>query len=161
MKEDGRLIPERAIWQICHDISCGLFHIHSCGMVHYTTSSLRTKWGETICKIGDFELAGDVGSKDDGQGRVTLCTCRTSYSSWVVRNTLQFSLGLSLYELAASPVWNLSRDARNCTLCLERHSFLSHYVYGVEQFDLRREREMESVEEEARRSCKSYAFFNC
>ena len=103
MKEDGRLIPERAIWQICHDISCGLFHIHSRGMVHYDIKPsnmffvFNSKWGETICKIGDFELAGDVGSKDDGQGRVTLCTCRTSYSSWVVRNTLQFSLGLPIW----------------------------------------------------------------
>ena len=31
----NRLIPERAVWQICHDISRGLFHIHSHGMVHY------------------------------------------------------------------------------------------------------------------------------
>lgn len=30
-----RLLPERALWQICHDISCGLFHIHFHGMVHY------------------------------------------------------------------------------------------------------------------------------
>ena len=68
----GRLVPEAAIWQICHDVSRGLFHIHSHQMVHYDIKLSNiffvgnTKWG-TICKIGDFGLAGDIGSRDDGQ----------------------------------------------------------------------------------------------
>ena len=67
-----RLVPETAIWQICHDVSRGLFHIHSHQMVHYDIKLSNiffvsnTKWG-TICKIGDFGLAGDIGSRDDGQ----------------------------------------------------------------------------------------------
>jgi serine/threonine protein kinase len=71
-RRDDRLIPERAIWQICHDISRGLLHIHSYGMVHFDIKPsnifflYNSKWG-TICKIGDFGLAGDIGTKDDGQ----------------------------------------------------------------------------------------------
>merc|ERR1711966_643748 len=29
----GRLVPERTIWKICHDVCAGLSHIHSQGLV--------------------------------------------------------------------------------------------------------------------------------
>ena len=212
----NRLIPERAVWQICHDISRGLFHIHSHGMVHYDIKpsniffAYNSKWG-AICKIGDFGLAGDIGTRDDGQegdtaympSEVLLSSCEKHPSADV------FSLGLALYELAASPLWSLPREgdrwheirsgthipdlppirsesllhlirAMTCPSCNERpsaesilelmevkranatsDSFLSRYITDVERYDLRREKEIELAEEEARRryaSPKLYSF---
>mmetsp|Transcript_38242 Transcript_38242/g.80460 ORF Transcript_38242/g.80460 Transcript_38242/m.80460 type:complete len:1393 (+) Transcript_38242:345-4523(+) len=205
---DQRLIPERAIWQICHDISRGLFHIHSYGMVHYDIKPsniffvFNSKWGGTICKIGDFGLAGDVGTKDDGQegdtvympDELLLSSCAKHPGADI------FSLGLALYELSASPSWSLPREgdrwheirsgvhghpklplvrsdslfkliramiqpnvkdrpsAEDISEMIEvkranalSDSFLSRYINDVEKYDSRREREMETAEEEARR----------
>jgi serine/threonine protein kinase len=206
---DIRLIPERAIWQIAHDISRGLFHIHSHGMVHYDIKPsniffvYNSKWG-TICKIGDFGLAGNIGTKDDGQegdtgympNELLLSSCEKHSSADI------FSLGISLYELAASPMWSLPRegdrwheirsDSHSPDLPTSRSdnlvkliqamtlpnlnkrpsaeeiselvdvkranassdSFLSQYVNDVERYDSKREREMETAEEEARRRCE-------
>lgn len=111
-----RLLPERAIWQICHDISRGLFHIHSHGMVHYDikpsniffVSNMRLG---TICKIGDFGLTGGIGTVDDGQEGDTaympselLASCAKHPGADI------FSLGLTLYELAATASWTLPRE---------------------------------------------------
>ena len=58
---------------MCHDISRGLSHIHSHSVVHYDIKPsniffvLNSRWGGTICKIGDFGLAGEAGAGDDGQ----------------------------------------------------------------------------------------------
>ncbi len=203
---DDRLIPERAVWQICHDISRGLFHIHFHGMVHYDIKpsniffAYNSKWG-AICKIGDFGLAGDIGTRDDGQegdtaympSEVLLSSCEKHPSADI------FSLGLALYELAASPSWLLPREGdrwheirsgthwpdlprrRSANLLKliqamthpsvkERpsaesilelmevklanatsDSFLSRYITDVERYDLRREKEIELAEDEARR----------
>jgi serine/threonine protein kinase len=203
---DDRLIPERAVWQICHDISRGLFHIHFHGMVHYDIKpsniffAYNSKWG-AICKIGDFGLAGDIGTRDDGQegdtaympSEVLLSSCEKHPSADI------FCLGLALYELAASPSWLLPREgdrwheirsgthrpdlprSRSESLLKliqamthpsfkERpsaesilelkevklanatsDSFLSRYITDVERYDLRREKEIELAEEEARR----------
>ena len=112
----NRLIPERAIWQICHDISRGLFHIHSHNMVHYDIKPsniffvFNTKWG-TMCKIGDFGLTGDVGTKDDGQEGDTAYMPNELLSSCAKHPGADiFSLGLALYELAAAPSWILPRE---------------------------------------------------
>ncbi|KAL7493887.1 hypothetical protein ACHAWT_006411 [Skeletonema menzelii] len=111
-----RLIPERDIWQICHDISRGLFHIHSHGMVHYDIKPsniffvVNAKWG-TICKIGDFGLAGDIGSSDDGQeGDTSYMANELLSSSSKHPGADIFSLGLTLHELAASATWTLPRE---------------------------------------------------
>lgn len=111
-----RLIPERAIWQICHDISRGLLHIHSHGMVHgdIKPSNIffvyNSKWG-TICKIGDFGMAGDIGTKDDGQEGDTVYMPNELLSSCEKQPSADiFSLGITLYELAASPVWFIPRE---------------------------------------------------
>jgi len=218
IEEDRRLLPERAIWQICHDISRGLFHIHSYGMVHYDIKPsniffvFNSKWG-TICKIGDFGLAGDIGTNDDGQegdtvympSELLLSSCAKHPSADV------FSLGLALYELAASPNWSLPREGdqwheirsgvhsdtdflppnRSASLVklvqamirpnandrpsaediseLEevKHanalsgSFLSQYINDVERYDSRREREMESAEDEARRRSSTPIASSC
>jgi len=203
----NRLIPERAIWQICHDISRGLYHIHSYNMVHYDIKPsniffvFNAKWGGTICKIGDFGLAGDVGTKDDGQEGDTVYMPNELLGSSVAKHPGAdiFSLGLALYELAAGPNWSLPREgdrwheirsgthrpelprsrseslvklirdmirpdvggrpsAENISEMMEvkranalSDSFLSQYINDVEKYDSRREREMESAEEEARR----------
>jgi len=205
-RRDDRLIPERAIWQICHDISRGLLHIHSYGMVHFDIKPsniffvYNSKWG-TICKIGDFGLAGDIGTKDDGQEGDTAYMPNELLLSYCEKHPSAdiFSLGIALYELAASPLWLLPREGdrwheirseahspdlpssrsenlvkliRAMTLpnLMERpsaediletvevkranalsDSFLSRYVNDVERYGSRREREMESAEEDARR----------
>jgi len=202
----GRLVPETAIWQICHDVSRGLFHIHSHQMVHYDIKLSNiffvgnTKWG-TICKIGDFGLAGDIGSRDDGQEGDTSYMANELLSSSCLKSPSAdiFSLGLMIYELAANPMWNLPKEGdrwhqlRSGSHKLELpetrspglvelirsmirpdaderpsaeklteteevkrasatvSSFLSRYIADVEQFDSRREQEMESAEEEARK----------
>ncbi len=116
-RRDDRLIPERAIWQICHDISRGLLHIHSHGMVHFDIKPsnifflYNSKWG-TICKIGDFGLAGDIGTKDDGQEGDTAYMPNELLLSYCEKHPSAdiFSLGIALYELAASPLWLLPRE---------------------------------------------------
>jgi len=200
------LIPEPAIWQICHDVSRGLCHIHSYGMVHYDIKPsniffvFNAKWGGTICKIGDFGQAGNAGTRDDGQEGDTAYMPTELLSSSCVKHPSAdvFSLGITLHELAASPRWTLPQEgdrwhelrrggdldlppARSAGLTrlvkamirptvAERpsareiaemaevkranalsDSFLSHYINDVEKWDVRREREMESAEEEARR----------
>jgi serine/threonine protein kinase len=200
-----RLIPEKAIWQMCHDISRGLFHIHSHGMVHYDIKPsniffvANSKWG-TICKIGDFGLAGDIGASDDGQEGDTSYMANELLSSSLKHPGADiFSLGLTLYELAASATWALPREGdrwhdlrsashtpelpstRNETLVkliqvmihpdpkqrpsaeeITEHvdvkrasassdSFLSQYIGDVERNDSRREKEIESAEEDARK----------
>lgn len=112
----NRLLPERAIWQVCHDISRGLFHIHSHGMVHYDIKPSNIffvsnpRWG-TICKIGDFGLAGDIGTKDDGQEGDTAYMPNELLSTCVKHPGADiFSLGLTLYEIAASVDWTVPRE---------------------------------------------------
>lgn len=111
-----RLLPERVIWQVCHDISRGLFHIHSHGMVHYDikpsnlffVSNVRLG---TICKIGDFGLAGNVGTTDDGQEGDTAYMPNELLTSCAKHPGADiFSLGLTLYELAAAASWTLPRE---------------------------------------------------
>ena len=112
-----RLIPEKAIWQMCHDISRGLYHIHSYGMVHYDIKPsniffvYNSKWG-TICKIGDFGLAGDIGTKDDGQEGDTAYMANELLSAGSAKHSSAdiFSLGLTLYELSSSQAWSLPRE---------------------------------------------------
>jgi len=112
-----RFIPEKTIWQMCHDISRGLYHIHSYGMVHYDIKPsniffvYNSKWG-TICKIGDFGLAGDIGTKDDGQEGDTAYMANELLSAGSAKHSSAdiFSLGLTLYELASSQAWSLPRE---------------------------------------------------
>ncbi|KAL7472089.1 hypothetical protein ACHAXS_012445 [Conticribra weissflogii] len=111
-----RILPERSIWQICHDIARGLNHIHSHGMVHcdIKPSNLflvfNARFG-AICKIGDFGLTGDIGTVEDGQeGDTSYMPNELLSTSAKHPGADIFSFGLTLYELAASSVWVLPRE---------------------------------------------------
>ena len=106
---DGKVVPEHVIWKICHDICAGLSFIHSSkvGLVHNDikpSNILFVKHPQygAICKIGDFGMARDIGSSEDGQEgdqkymALEMLEYGTSYPSTDI-----FSLGLTLYEMAS------------------------------------------------------------
>jgi len=103
----GRLVPETTIWKICHDVAAGLSHIHSHGLVHYDIHPSNMffiphgRFG-AMCKIGDFGMAGDIGSSEDGQEGDQHYMAPELMSSGVKHPSADiFSLGLTLYELAS------------------------------------------------------------
>eukprot|EP00751_Fragilariopsis_kerguelensis_P027502 CAMPEP_0170881100 /NCGR_PEP_ID=MMETSP0734-20130129/32846_1 /TAXON_ID=186038 /ORGANISM="Fragilariopsis kerguelensis, Strain L26-C5" /LENGTH=1334 /DNA_ID=CAMNT_0011264783 /DNA_START=200 /DNA_END=4207 /DNA_ORIENTATION=- len=127
----GRLVPNSTVWKICHDISAGLSHIHSHGIVHQDIKPsniffvANTRFG-AMCKIGDFGMAGTIGSSGDGQEGDTrymppeLLTSATKHTSSDI-----FSLGLTLYEIAMDeyiempsegPHWHQLRSYNEPTL---------------------------------------------
>lgn len=124
----GRLVPERTVWKICHDISAGLSHIHSHGLVHHDIKPsniflvAHNHFG-AMCKIGDFELAGDIGTSEDGQEGDQKYMAPELLSTDVKHPSADmFSLGLTLYELASSlgfevpsegQLWHDLRSARH------------------------------------------------
>jgi len=102
----GRAVPNMTVWKICHDITAGLSHIHSHGIVHQDIKPsniffvAHARFG-AMCKIGDFGMAGSIGSSGDGQEGDArymppeLLTSATRHASSDI-----FSLGLTLYEIA-------------------------------------------------------------
>jgi membrane-associated tyrosine/threonine-specific cdc2-inhibitory kinase len=109
----GRLMPDMTVWKICHDVAAGLSHIHSHGIVHndikpsniFLVSHARLG---AMCKIGDFGMAGDVGTAEDGQEGDTVYMPPELLSSSVKQPSGDiFSLGLTLYELASSIGWEM------------------------------------------------------
>jgi len=109
-------LPNSSIWRICHDVLSGLKHIHSHNMVHFDIKPCNILFNShhtlgCICKIGDFGMAGVSGTEDDGQEGDTafmapelLISCKKDPSADI------FSLGLSLYNLAAEPSWKLPTE---------------------------------------------------
>jgi len=115
----GRLVPNMTVWKICHDISAGLSHIHSYGIVHQDIKPsniffvANTRFG-AMCKIGDFGMAGTIGSSGDGQEGDTrymppelLTSARRHTSSDI------FSLGLTLYEIAMDEYIEMPHEGRH------------------------------------------------
>ena len=111
-----RLVPENTIWKICHDVACGLSHIHSHNIVHHDIKPLNiffvfhSKLG-ALCKIGDFGMAGEIGTSEDGQEGDT-----AYMPNELLRNAEKdprgdiFSLGITLYELASSGTWTVPTE---------------------------------------------------
>lgn len=106
-----RQLPESTVWKICHDVLVGLSHIHAQGVVHHDIKPpniffvAHSRFG-TLCKIGDFGMAGNIGTMDDGQEGDTAYMPQEVLTSSVKHPSGDiFSLGLTLYELAAAGAW--------------------------------------------------------
>lgn len=115
-KDFGRLVPGNTIWKICHDVSCGISHIHCHNIVHHDIKPANiffvynTSLG-ALCKIGDFGMAGEIGTVQDGHEGDT-----AYMPGELLENPKKdpkgdiFSLGITLYELAASGNWVIPRE---------------------------------------------------
>lgn len=112
-----RLLPESTIWRICHDIVSGLAHIHSHNMVHNDIKPSNIFFAAhnrigCICKIGDFGLACDSGSTEDGHEGDTKYMPQELLSSnaRLMPSADIFSFGLTLYELSANDTFELPAE---------------------------------------------------
>jgi serine/threonine protein kinase len=115
-RDDGHFIPEKTVWKICHDVAAGLSHIHSLGVVHNDIKPsniflvAHNRLGAML-KIGDFGMAGDVGTSEDGQEGDTAYMAPELLSSGARHPSADiFSLGLTLYELASTCSWELPSE---------------------------------------------------
>lgn len=112
----GRLVPDSTIWKICRNVAAGLFHIHSHGIVHSDIKPLNIFFAPhsrlgALCKIGDFGMAGDIGTIEDGQEGDTAYLPQELLSSPAKHPSGDiFSLGLTLYEVASSGAWELPTE---------------------------------------------------
>ena len=105
----GRLMPEDAIWKICHDVGAGLSYIHSHGVVHNDIKPsniffVRHPRFGALCKIGDFGMARSIGCSDDGQeGDQKYMALELLKSRATMHPSADmFSLGMTLYEMASN-----------------------------------------------------------
>ena len=109
----GRLFPDETIWKVCHDVGAGLSHIHSHGFVHFDIKPSNVFFVShprlgAMCKIGDFGMAGEIGSCEDGQeGDQKYMASEILVSDKKHPSADIFSLGLMLYELSAHPTYEL------------------------------------------------------
>jgi serine/threonine protein kinase len=115
-REDGHLIPGNTVWKICRDVATGLSHIHSHGVVHNDIKPSNiflvphNRLGAML-KIGDFGMASDVGTSEDGQEGDTSYMAPELLSSEERHPSADiFSLGLTLYELASPCSWELPSE---------------------------------------------------
>ena len=113
----ARILPEQVVWQIGHDIASALQHMHSLKIVHHDVKPSNILFAlrgndSVVCKLGDFGLAGEIGTEvDDGQEgdfsympkELLAATSRNMKQA----TTDIFSLGITLYEVAASAEWVL------------------------------------------------------
>jgi membrane-associated tyrosine- and threonine-specific cdc2-inhibitory kinase len=109
----GRLMPDMTVWKICHDVTAGLAHIHGHGVVHHDIKPSNIFFVHharlgAMCKIGDFGMAGEIGTSEDGQEGDTVYMPPELLSSSVKEPSADiFSLGLTLYELASDIGWQI------------------------------------------------------
>lgn len=112
----GHLVPENTIWKIFHDVTAGLSHIHSHGIVHQDIKPLNIFFVShqqlgALCKIGDFGIAGDIGTVEDGQEGDTIYMPQELLTTPVMDPSGDiFSLGLTMYELSSSATWKLPTE---------------------------------------------------
>jgi membrane-associated tyrosine/threonine-specific cdc2-inhibitory kinase len=113
---DLRMFPEDTIWKIFHDVAAGLSHIHSHGLVHFDIkpeNCFLVSHGRlgAMVKIGDFGLAGAIGSSEDGQeGDTKYMPPELLLSDKKHPSADIFSLGLTLYEIASCPSFHLPSE---------------------------------------------------
>ena len=104
----GRMVPEQTIWKICHDVGAGLSHIHQASLVHHDIKPSNIFFVAhpvfgAMCKIGDFGMAGDIGTSEDGQEGDQKYMAPELLASDVKHPSADmFSFGLMLYELASA-----------------------------------------------------------
>lgn len=141
-----RCVPNDTVWKICHDISAGLSHIHSHGMVHHDIKPsniffvAHPRFG-AMCKIGDFGMAGEIGSSADGlEGDTRYMSPELLASGARHPSADIFSLGLTIYEIAADlqtempsegPEWHFLRSTSGPTLPASRGEELLKLVQSM------------------------------
>ena len=112
----GRLVPDMTVWKICHDICAGLSHIHSRGLVHNDIKPSNIFFVAhdqlgSLCKIGDFGMAGEIGTSEDGQEGDQKFMAPELLDTGVKHASADvFSLGLTLYEVAAGFGFDLPKQ---------------------------------------------------
>ena len=110
----GRSIPNMTIWKICHDIAAGLSHVHTLGVVHHDIKPSNiffvphVRFG-AMCKIGDFGMAGAVGTTGE-EGDTKYMPPELLSSGVRFPSADIFSLGLTLYEVAADHQIDMPSD---------------------------------------------------
>lgn len=112
----GRLVPDMTVWKICHDICAGLSHIHARGLVHNDIKPSNiffvghSQLG-SLCKIGDFGMAAEIGTSEDGQeGDQKFMAPELLDTEVKLASADVFSLGLTLYEIAAGFGFDLPKQ---------------------------------------------------
>jgi serine/threonine protein kinase len=112
----GCLMPEEVIWKVCHDICAGLSHIHANNLVHNDIKPSNILFFKhrnfgALCKIGDFGMTRNAGSKEDGQEGDQKYMARELLQSGIANPTGDiFSLGLTLYEMASTLSFSVPSD---------------------------------------------------
>jgi serine/threonine-protein kinase RIO1 len=107
-----KMIEDDVVWHIVHDVTCGLQHIHKCGLVHLDVKPANLLISmEGVIKIGDFGMAAEQGKGEDGhEGDTRYMAPELLDSSDRYPPADIFSLGLTLYEVCIS---SLSQNIDN------------------------------------------------
>lgn len=112
----GRMMPTMTVWKICHDIAAGLSHIHSHGMVHHDIKPSNVFFVPhprlgAMCKIGDFGMAGEIGTSADGlEGDTCYMPPELLASGKRHPQADIFSLGLTIFEIATDVQMEMPSD---------------------------------------------------
>ena len=142
----GPHVPNDTVWKICHDVAAGLSHIHLHGMVHHDIkpSNLffvpHPRFG-AMCKIGDFGMAGEIGTSAEGlEGDTRYLPPELLSSGKRHPRADIFSLGLTIYEIATDVQmempsegahWHYLRSSQGPTLPSSRGDTLQKLVLAM------------------------------